>query len=102
MDDHVVYDPARPIMVANLDMRLYRIRARRAVHRRQCQAGRDLPRHLPSRGANKLRRLGEPLVCVQQRGDGMVSPGLRKRHSACGNVVSRLMNAIKYLVRGTG
>ena len=73
MDDCLFHDPARPFLVASLDMCLARLRARRPIHCRECEAGCHLPRHIPSSRADKLWGMGEPLVCVQPRSDGLVS-----------------------------
>ena len=74
MDDCLFHDPTWPLVVAGLDMRLDWVRARRAVHRCQCEAGCDLPCYIPDSGADKLWRLGQSLVRLQQRRNGMVSP----------------------------
>ena len=64
MDDRLFYDPAWSLVVASLDMRLARVRARRTIYRRQRETRCDLSCHIPRSRADELRSLGEPVVRV--------------------------------------
>lgn len=72
MDDCIVHDSARPFMVAGMAMRLDRIRHCCALYCNQCTSRSNIPRHFPGGRSHLFRDLGQPLVRLQQRGDGMV------------------------------
>lgn len=67
MDDFVLDDcsASGTFLVASLDMRLDRLRSRRAFHRLECEARCDAPYHIPGRRPHKFRDLGLFMVHVQ-------------------------------------
>lgn len=71
MDDFFLDDCPRTFMVASLDMRLDRLRGRRAFHRLEREARGDIPHHIPSRRPYQLWTLGLTVVHIQPRCHGL-------------------------------
>lgn len=71
MDDILLHDHRRALLVAVLAVRLDRLLFRRLFHLRNRANRRNLPHRIPRHSPFVIRHLGIPMACLQPRSHGL-------------------------------